>query len=870
MIRKADKQKKKVSSVKVKVPGKKRVVVGIGASAGGLEALRVLFNHLDCDTGMTFVIIQHLSPSHESLLSTILARNTAMPVMEVKDKTLIKPNYVYIIPPGSNMTLREGVLHLSPRREGTRVQLPIDLFFTSLAKEQKHDAVAVVLSGTGSDGGEGAKIVKAEGGISMAQSPDSARFNAMPSNAIFVDHIDFVLSAEEIGKELSKIGKMLKKATSRPSEDFQSETQVHIQLDKILLLLKQTIGTDFSQYKLTTIRRRVLRRMLLHKIDSLTNYFRLLQQDISERKSLGEDVLINVTQFFREPESFQCLKKKVLPELFRKKEANYPIRVWIPGCSSGEEVYSIAMSLVESLGGDLQKALGQVQIFGTDLSESCLERARQGNYLETISLQVPPPLLKKYFHKTESGYRTSKAIRDLCVFAKHDLTRDPPFSKLDLISCRNVMIYFGQDLQTKILSSFHYSLNPGGFLLLGESETIGVATDLFTKVDSKCKIYSKKSVFGSRFPSHPWPLPPRSHNIIQIRKNVRSISASMTEIQIETDRAILARYSPSAVVIDTNYEILHFRGDTEPFLSHKGGEASLNFFKMLGDGLRTEFKEAIKTAQKKDLPVSKKQVPFGLTGILNFEVIPLKFLPGERCFLIIFEKEEHPEIQRSKSQTVSNKAIAVPKKGIKERELIQLRQELSDTKDHLQSLIYDLERANQDLQSANEEVVSSNEELQSTNEELETSKEELQSTNEELSTVNDELHSRNQDLFALNNDLINVLNSVYVPVIIVGNDLCIRRFTPMASKMLNVIPSDIGRPLTDITSNLFDVEKLRQVILEVIETATLHESEIQDKEGRWYILRVRPYKTLDQKLEGGVVTLTDVNQFKLSTDKKQF
>ncbi|MBI3542804.1 MAG: PAS domain-containing protein [Deltaproteobacteria bacterium] len=841
-------------------------VVGIGASAGGLDAFKQLFSTLSPDTGMAFVVVQHLSPRHDSLLSTLVARMTPMPVAEVEDGMRVERNHVYIIPPNARMSLEHGVLKLHPRDEGERPLLSIDFFFRSLAHDRKDRAIAVVLSGTGSDGAEGAKLVKAEGGISFAQTPESARYGSMPARAIVVDDIDFVLPPVEIGRELSKLSRASFAARSKTGTGADEKGAGGDDLERILLLLKQTTGTDFSQYKLTTIRRRVIRRMILHKIDKLKGYLRLLQSDAKERKALSEDVLINVTMFFREPEAFDYLAAKILPALFKRKAPDEPLRIWVPGCSTGEEVYSIAICVLEVMGG--QATPTPVQIFATDLSDRCIDKARLGRYPEGIAEHVSPERLKKYFNKLDGGYRVAKGVRDLCVFARHDLTRDPPFSKLDLISCRNVLIYLSQPLQSRIMETFHYSLRPNGYLFLGNSETIGAASGLFSLTDSKCKVYFKKSALDRpQARARDW----KAYSTVESPKPPKVSSAvapSPNEIQTETDRAILTRFSPPAVVVSSSFDVLQFRGHTEPFLSHKAGEASLNLVKLLREGLSAKIKAALEEAKKKDASVRKEAIPSGGVTAVSVEVTPLKFLPGERCFLVTFEPvdtsgEKRLAARRKLTKKGKGKqAVADPLLD----ENLQLKQELASTKDHLQSVIHDVEHANQDLQSANEEIISSNEELQSTNEELETSKEELQSTNEELSTVNEELQTRNQELFALNNDLVNILDSVFIPIIIVDNDLGIRRFTPLASKLFNVIPTDIGRPLTDLSSNVIDVAGFEQLILEVLESATIREREIQDKEGHWYQLRVRPYKTQEQKLDGAVVTLMDINQLKQSRD----
>ena len=816
-------------------------IVGIGASAGGLEAFKELLSHLPVDTGMAFVIIQHLSPQHESLLPVILGRETSMPVLEVIHGLKVLPNHVYVIPPNTCMEIHKGVLEVRRRDPRGHTPLTIDAFFKSLSSDQKEKAIGVVLSGTGADGAEGAKIIKAEGGISFAQSPESAQYASMPASAIRVDDIDFVLTPSEIAEELAKI-KLPSSAELEEGGGF----------GEILAFLKRRVGTDFSQYKENTIHRRLSRRLIMNKISTLREYLKLLKTDISEATALSEDILIHVTEFFRESESLSFLKEKVFPQLLTEGRED-ALRIWIPGCSTGEEAYSIAITLVEYL-EKIETRL-KVQIFATDLSNKCIDKARLGKYGDGISEQVSPEQLQKYFTKIDTGYRINKEIRDLCVFARHDLTRDPPYSKLDLISCRNVLIYFAQPLQNRLMEMFHYSLNPDAFLLLGNSENVGIATGLFVAVDSKQKVYSKKSVLG-KASSPAWKMD-RDLGMKEIKRTVNESPLSTLQVQAEIDRAILVRYAPPAVVINANYDILQFRGDTEAFLHHRAGEANLNLLKMVRDGLGAEIREAVNRAKKKGISVRKEGLMIGRQEDACIEVTLLPLL-GSQCFLITIEKGTEKPASKTrgrKNQSLGSTAVS------------RLERELLATKEKLQHLIHDFESANQELQSANEEVVSANEELQSTNEELETSKEELQSTNEELNTVNDELQSRNQELFVLSNDLLNLLNSIYIPILIVGNDLSIRRFTPTASKMLNVKNGDVGRPITDITSNVINVADLVTAIQEVIDTATIYEREIQDQKGHWHQLRVRPYKTQDQKLEGAVVTLLDIDQFKKSHGK---
>lgn len=835
-------------------------VVTIGASAGGLDAFKEFLKHIPPKSNIAFVFIQHLSPKHKSLLPEILSRLTPMAVRQVTDGTKIMPNCLYVIPPGVTMFLKEGKFCLVQRRPDERPHHPIDQFMESTAYDLGYRSIGVVLSGTGSDGAEGTRIIKAEGGISFAQNPDSAAYDSMPTKAILIDHIDFILNPKEIALEILKISKPpVKRVLEMMTEVSQNEMA---DFTRILTMLRQNSGTDFNQYKPTTIRRRIARRMLVHKLEDMGDYSKLLQKDPTERLALNDDILINVTSFFRDPETYEHLKTHILPLVLKNKPSGHALRIWSAGCSTGEETYSLAMSVMEVMGAEANPT--NVQIFATDLSEKCIEKARLGKYPDHIKEHVSNERLNKFFTKTDTGYRIAKQVRDLCIFAKHDLTRDPAYSKLDIISCKNLLIYLGQELQMKILENFHYSLNPNGFIFLGNSESLGKAMDIYSVVDAKFKIYAKKSV-ASKFNTsvlnrREYPLV--AQKVLNGPMTEKGSGPSAHEIQTETDRAILSRYSPPCVVINTRNEIVQFRGPTDHFLIHKHGEATLNIFKMAREGLVTELKNSITKARQKDNSVRAENIQLMDIGSVNFEVIPLKFLPGERCLLIVFDVVSAEKVLAPGTKKKSKGKEPI---GNYDAQLVrQLRLELSSVKDNLQAMIQDFENANQELQSANEEVLSSNEELQSTNEELETSKEELQSSNEELSTVNDELQGRNQDLFRINNDLLNVLNSVQLPILIVGNDLTIRRYTAAATRVFNLIPTDIGRPFAHISSNIFNVSEIQQLITEVLENAVVKEKKIISKEEKWFHVRIRPYKTEENKIEGAVISLqenTDVESF---------
>jgi two-component system CheB/CheR fusion protein len=841
-------------------------VVGIGASAGGLEAFTQLLQHLPSNTGMAFVFIQHLDPTHESILTEILSRATDMPVKKVEDGMPVKPNHVYVIPPNTNMGISLGILNLIARPKTSAPHIPIDIFFRTLAEDRKSKAIGVILSGTGSDGAIGLEQIKAEGGITFVQDEKSAKYDGMPRSAISTGYVDFILPPEGIARELARIGTHPYVARPKTTKVDELIPESEDSLRRIFTLLRVATGADFTNYKPATIKRRILRRMALNKIDKLEDYIKYMKSNAAEVQALYQDVLIKVTGFFRDPQAFQVLKSRVFPSIIRNRSPKEPIRIWVPGCSTGEEAYSIAICLIEFL-GTTPKTNIPIQIFATDISEVAIERARAGIYIENIVADVSQERLRRFFTKMDRGYQINKSIREMCVFARQDITRDPPFSKLDLISCRNVLIYLGPPLQRKIMSIFHYALKPTGFLLLGTSETVGTSSDLFSLVDKKNKIYSKKAAA-----LHPaFDFIEVGHGLERVAKG-DSIGGPKDEVwgeldvQKEADRIILNRYTPAGVVINDNMDIVQFRGQTIPYLELFPGKASLNLMKMAREGLFVELRAAIQKARKQGVPVRRKGLHVRRDGEfrdVNIEVVLINsHTSKERYFLVLFEDakpQSADEGKRTKKTEVKRTEC---------RRVSQLNQELAATKEYLRAVIEEQEATNEELKSANEEILSSNEELQSTNEELETAKEELQSINEELTTVNEELQNRNFELSQFNNDLNNLLGSVNMPIIMVGSDLCIRRFTPMAEKILNLIPADIGRSISNINLNI-DVPNLEQLISDVIETVTVKEQEIQDHNGRWYSIRIRPYRTVENEINGAVIMLVDISERKRAEETKR-
>ncbi len=843
-------------------------VVGIGASAGGLEAFTQLLTHLPTDTGMAIVLVQHLDPSQDSLLSDIITRTTTMPVQAITDGLAVAPNQVYVIPPNTTLTIAGGMLRLWPRQASQRINKTIDGFFESLAQDCGHNAIGVVLSGGESDGTLGLEAIKAAGGITFAQSEESAQITSMPHMAIATGQIDFVLPPAEIATTLASLSRH--PYVRRPIADVPVDAPVVVSetetLSNIFALLKTASRVDFSQYKPTTLKRRIFRRMALLRIEPMEQYQQYLQQNPAEVKALYQEILISVTSFFRDAEAFEYLKREVFPAMLRDRTAELPLRIWVAGCSTGEEAYSIAICLLEYLSQQLHRP--PIQIFATDVSDQSIEIARLGIYLPTKVADVSADRLQRFFMPVEGGYQVSKPVRELCVFARQNLINDPPFSRLDLISCRNVLIYFGSALQKKVLRMFHYGLKPGGFLMLSSSETVGEFADLFTLLSRSHKIYAKQSSalrlnldLGESSGDRETPLPAPTYED----------NRPVPDLYEAADQVVLNRYSPAGVVVNGHLDILQFRGQTGAYLELAPGRASLNLLTMAKDSLRLDLRTALYQAKQLGQPVHKAaMVRRQEEGDYPVSIAVLPFQPGnqgEIYFVVLFEAiaERQGERQakpQASSPATADEATAAPDSKI----LSQLRQELATTRSHLQSIIEEQESTNQDLRAANEEILSSNEELQSTNEELQTAKEEIQATNEELSTINDELYRRNAETTRISNDFQNLLGSINIPILMLEGDLSIRRFTPTAAALFNLIPTDIGRPLSDINHRL-TIADLESQILAVINTLNQHSQEVQDLDGRWYDLRIRPYRTLDDRIDGAVLVLVDIDVLKRNAEQ---
>ena len=840
-------------------------IVAIGASAGGVEALSDLMSHLAIDTGMTFVVIQHLDPNHPSMLRELLSRKTGMPVAEVSDGLEVMPNHVYVIPPNATISISGQALHVSPREESHGLHMPVDHFLRVLAEEKGNRAVGVILSGSGSDGTLGLAEIQAHGGVTFAQDMASAKYDAMPRSAMAAGCVDYVLAPKGIARELVRIARHPYVGRNPALDAAQPAAVPDTELATIFQILRRHAGMDFTPYRQTTILRRIQRRMVVHRIDKVKEYVKHVQRNPAEIKALYQDMLISVTNFFRNPRVFDALKTTVFPAVLKSLPRERGIRIWTPGCASGEETYSVAMVLLEFLGDKASQI--PIQFFGTDVNESSIVKARNGAYPANILGDVTPERLRRFFTKTESGYRISKGIRDMCIFAQHNLLHNPPFSQMNLICCRNLLIYIETAEQHKVISLFHYALRPGGFLVLGSSEGVGTATNLFTAEDRAHKIYSKKST-GVRQPvsfAMNSPAEHRAQGSAGIPMKQPDAGWNYAEAQKEFDRRLLTQYAPATVFVNEDMEIIHTRGNVNRYLKLAPGRASLNLLKMAREGLLIELRNAISRAKKENVAVGKRNVRVknengagadkeDVKRVVNLDVIPVTLGNAEEMYFMIVFQEATPEPAR---QAAPRDRRAGLESEASMGQTAKLEEELAATKEYLQSVIETQEATNEELQSANEEILSSNEELQSTNEEMETAKEELQSANEELTTVNDELRNRDQEITQVNNDLINLLSSIDIAVIMIGSDLTVRRFTPKAQKFLGLIAGDIGRPLANINPTI-EIADFQSMVLQVVTDFHPVEKELSDRMGIHYQLKILPYRTIDNRIDGAVITIVDI------------
>ena len=853
-------------------------VVGIGASAGGLAAFEAFFSNMpfDTDSPMAFVLVQHLAPDHKSILSELIGRYTRMKVFEVEDGMIIRPNCAYIIPPGRDMALLNGSLQLLEPSAPRGQRLPIDFFFRSLAQDQKERSIGIVLSGTASDGTLGVRAIKAEGGMVMVQSPDSTEFDGMPRSALETGLVDYELPPHEMPAAL--VAYVARVPGKAPLSGDGPTTETISQLRKIFLLLRSQTGHDFSLYKPNSITRRVERRMALHQIDSMESYVQYLQETTEEANALFRDLLIGVTSFFRDPEAFVAFEKTVVPKLLEGATHGSTIRVWTPGCSTGEEAYSIAILLYEAMErANLHLVL---QVFATDIDSQAIAAARSGVYSAGAVAEIPQERLTRFFTAEPQvpgvephAFRINKNIRDILVFSEQNLIKDPPLSRMDLITCRNLLIYFSGDLQKKLIPVFHYALSPRGLLFLGTSESVGEFTELFTALDQTAKLYQRNDKSPSRVHGIPGSLLPPAERArpVSYHGPAPSRKPSLRELAEQT---LLKQLAPASALVDKSGDILYLHGRTGKYLEPATGEvATYNILKMAREGLQYELNAALQEAAQTHGTVCRR----GLSVKTNdhFTPVHLSICPvaarsedeeSRPLYLVVLEdgQEDNGHGERvAASQGSGDEQLDQDHVAL----VASLRQELQAKDESLRSAKQELEEFNADLRSSVEEMQSMNEELQSTNEELETSKEELQSVNEELAAVNVELQTKVADLSHANNDMNNLLAGTGIATVFLDMQLCILRFTPTASELINLIPGDEGRPAAHILSNIVGYDRMVEDAREVLDTLVPKKLEVETTGGSWFNMGLLPYRTLDNVIEGVVINFVDITHRKKMDDE---
>jgi len=822
-------------------------VVGIGASAGGLEALELFLGHVPENSGMAFVIVQHLDPTRKGIMSELLQRTTGMRVVQVKDRTAVKPNCVYVIPPNKDMSILHGVLHLLAPDSPRGLRLPIDFFFRSLAHDQQERSIGVILSGMGADGTLGLRAIKEKAGLGLVQEPATAKFDSMPRSAVNAGLADIAAPAEELPEKI--LACLRRRMLLAPAERIRDD-KAQSALEKTIILLRARTEHDFSLYKRNTLYRRIERRMGIHQIGKMAAYVRYLQENSQELDLLFKELLIGVTQFFRDPAAWEQLRTEAVPELLASRPPAQALRVWVPGCSTGEEAYSMAIVLKEAVEQVELKKNATVQIFATDLDRDAIDKARQGFYPEAIAADVSPERLSRFFAREERGYRVRKEIREMVVFAPQNLIMDPPFTKLDILSCRNLLIYLTPEMQKKLMSLFHYSLNPDGILFLGSAETIGGATTLFAAFGGKSRLFRRLEstvrmepvVFPSSFSTDP----PAILKAPDLKPE--------GTLQALADQMVLQRYAPPAVLANDKGDICYISGRTGKYLEPAAGRANWNIFAMARDGLRYELAEAFQKVIRKKEPAVLHGLKVETDGGVQRVDVTIRQLdeagPLHGLVMIVFT-------DITPLPAVAEPATRGPKPHARSARVAELEQELLRAHLEARTLREEAQTAQEEFRSTNEELQSTNEELQSTNEELTTSKEEMQSLNEELQTVNAELQTKVEELSRIGNDMKNLLNSTDIATLFLDNELNVRRFTPQATKIIKLIPSDAGRPITDLASELRYPE-LAGDAKEVLRTLTSVEKPIAARDGRWFTVRIMPYRTLDDRIDGVVITFLDI------------
>jgi chemotaxis methyl-accepting protein methylase len=822
-------------------------VVGIGASAGGLEALEQFFAHAPPASGMAFVVIQHLDPTREGMMPELLQRGTAMPVSEVEDCTLVQKNHIYVIPPNKDLSILHGVLHLLEPTAPRGLRLPIDFFLRSLALDQRERSIGVILSGMGSDGTLGLRAIKEKGGLVLVQDPKTAKCKSMPDSAIEAGLADIVAPVGEIP---GKIITWLQRKPLSPESDEGLRESERGALEKAVILLREHAGNDFSHYKRNTLHRRIERRMGIHQIERIEAYIRYLRENPQELDLLFKELLIGVTSFFRDRTSWEQLRDVALPALMGRRPLRHPLRAWVPGCSTGEEAYSLAMVMKETVEEHRPAGHCPIQVFATDLDSDAIDRARAGLYPENIAADVPAERLTRFFVKEEGGYRVRAEIREMVVFATQNLIMDPPFTKLDILSCRNLLIYLGPEMQRRLIPLFHYSLNPGGMLFLGSAETVGEFTPLFSPVDSKARLYQRLELKDRQAPPG---FPAVFGESEPKRRGTPRAALPAVSLQSLADELVLRSFAPPTVLVNEKGDILYISGRTGKYLEPAAGKANWNLFAMAREGMRNELFGAFQKALRKEERVLVRGLrPEGLAEGHAVDV-RMERLDGagelQGLVIIVFDEVILP--------------ATVVKKGRPtiEPRLEELRRELEESREDARLNRESMQTTQEELRSANEEMQSTNEELQSTNEELMTSKEEMQSLNEELQTVNAELQSKVDELSRTSSDMKNLLDSTDIATVFLDSDLNVRRFTERATAVIKLIPGDLGRPITDLSSRLHYPE-LENDVREVLRKLQISEKTVGAEDDAWFTVRIMPYRTLDNCIDGVVITFADVTTAK--------
>lgn len=819
-------------------------IVGIGASAGGLEAFELFFKNMPANNGMAFVVIQHLDPTHKDLLPELLQRITTMKVLQVTDNLKIKQNHIYVIPPNKSMSILNGSLHLFETIESHGLRLPIDIFFISLAEDKQEKSIGIVLSGMGSDGSLGVKAIKEKNGIVLVQEPESAKFDSMPRSAILAVTADIVVPVEQLPEKLIAFVK------SKPlaKTEYENENKNSSSLDKIIILLREQTGNDFSLYKKNTIFRRIERRKEVHQIEKIQSYVRFLQENPKEVEILFKELLIGVTSFLRDKPVWELLGEKILPALMDEIPDGHVMRAWIPACSTGEEAYSLAILFKEALEKNKNNKKITIQIFATDLDNDAIEKARKGYFSSKIKEDVSPKRIERFFKVEGNGFHINNTIREMVVFAPQNAIKDPPFTKLDFLFCRNMLIYIEPEMQKKLISLFNYSLNPGGIMILGTAETLGNQTLGFKTIDSKLKIYKRTSSFQTleaiSFPSS------FSQSKTITKENIMPTKV-VENIQTLADQVLIQRFAPASVLINDKGDILYITGRTGKYLEPGAGKANWNIHAMAREGLRQILPGALRKVMQNFDMVIEKNIKVGTNG-------------GTQYVDVTIQRIEKPEALKGMIIVVFNDVVAIIenksdklKIGKKKSSEKQNEIELQRCYEDLQSTREEMQTSQEELKSTNEELQSTNEELQSTNEELTTSKEEMQSMNEELQTVNAELQNKVNDYVRINDDMKNLLNSTEIATLFLDKDLNIRRFTEQVTKIVKLRDTDIGRPFTDLVSDL-QYPEIDKHARKVIKSLTTIETVIATNDKRWFNVRIMPYRTLDDRIDGLVITFSDI------------